>query len=112
MLKPGVVQSRYRSHQSTSCSFDVRVAGVGANGFLAELVVVELNLKRLLHVAHGASSPDVEVVGSSLHDRQIVSREKLLHRLRFLRGRRKAGNIFRLQPMMVVGRTAIVERLG
>src|ERR1700733_13740543 len=113
MLELCVIQSRYRSHQCTRGSLDIRVTGIGADRLAAHLIIVELYLEGFLHITDRASRPDVEVVGTRLHHCKIVRRKKLLHCLRFLRRWREAGSdVVRFQPMMVAGGTAIIERMG
>ena len=113
MLELPRIQSRYGTHQRPRRSVHIRVTGIGAHGFVADLIVVELHVERFFHIADRASRSHVEVAGARLHDLQIVRCEKLPHRLRLLRGWPEAGsNVFRLQPVMVVGRSAIIERLG
>src|ERR1700734_3384856 len=113
MLELPRIQPRYSSYQRPRRSLDVGINSIGADRFVADLIVVELYLERFLYIADCASRPDVEVARPHLYEHQIVRRNELLHRLCFLGGWRKAGgNVTLFQPVMVVGGSPVVERLG
>src|ERR1700677_91526 len=113
MFELRVIESGYRSDQRGRHSFYVRVAGIGADGFIANLIVVELYLEGFLDFGDRASRSHVEIVGTRLYYVQIVGGKKLLNGLRFLRrGRELRGDIFLRQPMMIARGTAVIERLS
>ena len=112
MLECGSVESGNGPHQSSGSAIDVRITIVGADCLAVHLVVVEGNVEGGLHIADGATRPDEEVVGADGDDFEIVGFEKFANGGGFLRGGSEADQVGVLEPVAVVGRSAIVKLLG
>jgi hypothetical protein len=75
----------------------------------ADLVVIEIYIKRALDVCRRAAGPNEEVVRTDLHHFEILCLEELLDDLDLCRARSEAcRDLLALEPVAVIGRCRIV----
>ena len=72
MLVLARIQSGDGPNQRCGGSGHHRIAVIGADGLVVDLVVVERNVKRPLDIGHRSACPHEEVVGISLDYLQII----------------------------------------
>src|SRR5258705_10408624 len=78
MLELGRVQSGHGADQRSGRTGDEGIAVIGAHGLAGYLVIVELYLEGLLHVANRTSGANKEIVGTNLDYLQIFGTEEAL----------------------------------
>ena len=90
-----------------------RIAVIGSDGLVADLIVVERNVKRPLDVGHRSACSHEEVVGTNLDYLQIVRLKEICDDFGLGSRRCKARCDLRpVKEVTIVGRIRIVEIAG
>ena len=110
MHKCGIVETRDTSHQQRSRSFDIGITVICATSFIANLIVIELNVESSLNVPNGAPTAHEKIIWTNVDDREIVRFKKFLHSFRFrCRWRESRSKIGALEKVSIIRRIMVVD---